>query len=332
MRRRSVRVRGALFCLLGRGAHAVQTLTTELVRSIPELSRGQHHFIHTFSRIHWPTNLITIVFIGDSTARNLMQSLCAAMHVVPEPTAVPLQRGTCKGILGMNQRVKFMAVYFGNIGIDPQALAELRKAWIVPTAVYFTAGLWLVYPRPTAFALNRNWNAASYQTWLLYEYSLQVALQTYSRDEPYAILLPAAPHIMCDEKCYGDFHLSHHPMHHLACYNTLTKEANVTAEVADRDCRHGLRKRENMLRLKRRWHHAITDFRKWSAQWSWTHSPKFNISRVAPVDATTLQMNRCDALLGRDNSHFVPLLYQELQLVFCSMIEGMGIRERQCRA
>ena len=53
---------------------------------------------------------------------------------------------------------------------------------------------------------------------------------------------------------------------------------------------------------------------------------------TTPVDTTTLQMNRCDALLGRDNSHFVPLLYQELQLVFCSMIEGMGIRERQCRA
>ena len=162
----------ALFCLLGRGAHAVQTLTTELVRSIQSYL-ADSIFIHTMSRIPSPTNLITIVFIGDSTARNLMQSLCAAMHVVPEPTAVPLQRGTCKGILGMNQRVKFMAVYFGNIGIDPQALAELRKAWIVPTAVYFTAGLWLVYPRPTAFALNRNWNAASYQTWLLYEYSLQ---------------------------------------------------------------------------------------------------------------------------------------------------------------
>ena len=282
--------RSVMRWLLLAGATAVQ-IDKQFVEKSPKLEQGRLNFVAEFGNhtaLPAQLTLFNIYFIGDSTGRNLFHALCIALtgHTIDSTSRFHAQ---CKGLLGR----QVVAAYFvsGTAGC-PEAVSFLRgdnasevaargaAYWIEalarerdrrvaavgasytnsgPNAVYFSHGLWQVYPVP--FQLVHVWD--SYRAWRSYEVDLETAMHQYTDDAPTAVLIAGVPHIICEHRMRDTFAVARDFPNATIdrCAAWLHENASVISSyAARRDCTKGRRSHDSMVHMGTRLRTAVARF------------------------------------------------------------------------
>jgi hypothetical protein len=332
-------------------------VTQEMLSSMPLMRQGRRAFKRRFRLARLPprpapiaSSPYILLFVGDSTMRNLFHALCFAINVQQfgndqgvQPVALCAGRLTeqfnmaslhfngpeasLEAELRARRDLDIVAIFAGSTVVDPDAVrrtlafldgeeSSLGLAWHFfgrrpPDAVFFGAGLWLQWPMPFA-SFKHHWE--SYDSWLNYERDLAHSIANYSKyGNADTRFVTTTTHSQCEFQFQDDS-------------KSVINEANAHGKsFASRDCEDWLKEgfgRNCLL------DDCIAGLRSRDASIllnqrlrEFLHQRgEAAVPHVGIVDAFALVDGRCEENVPGDAIHFHGLLYDELAL----LLETLG--------